>query len=193
MPERIFRRYIPIGGGYVTPTFVRRWNTSTNSYIDASFVRKWDPSTQTWIDVWPLDQGPTINVGGGNFSSFMTSNFAQVSITFQSTGQKAVFVMDSDGGTTTTYANEWLDTQESGIGSGYEIRANYSGDPLSSGSSPVNQWLSLSSTRSWNIFMNTNGDRSETIIIEIRPVGGNIVSGTYNLSVNFFSFGGGFP
>lgn len=133
-------------------------------------------------------KGPISDFGGSmNATRVPSSTAATATVTFNTDGT----VSGTIGGTGSNGAtgDRWYQPTESGIGSGYWIRAT-----LSSGLSPnngnpgVGTWLALSSGRTWGYTSGggTLGTRDGTLLFEIASDSGGstvVCSGSFSFSV----------
>jgi hypothetical protein len=89
---------------------------------------------------------------------------ARAAYTLANTGQVIL-------GVATFYEN-WIDPQF-GM-SDYEARATLTAGALTNGT--TGSWLNLGTTRQWDVERSSLGTNSATLTMEIRPVGGSVVT-----------------
>ena len=94
---------------------------------------------------------------------FPSSQDAEAGVSVKSDGTCTSF---TEGGGTQSETPNWLST---GVGSDYEVRATVTAGSTPNGAS-VNTWLSLGTTRYWNVFESRFGigTTNTTLTIEIR-------------------------
>ena len=96
---------------------------------------------------------------------------ARAAYTLANTGQVIL-------GVATFYEN-WIDPQF--VMSDYEARATLTAGALTNGT--TGSWLNLGTSRQWDVERSSLGTNSATLTMEIRPVGGSVVtSATITLS-----------
>ena len=119
------------------------------------------------------DPAPTVTINNGTVSNVQVGASSTASITFNSNGTV------SSVGNISTYTTDWIDPT-SAAPDDYEIIAVPSSGSVSSGT--VNQWLPLTSNRTWSKTQSSIGQVSVIIDFKIRKGSGpELDSGTITL------------
>jgi hypothetical protein len=122
--------------------------------------------------------GPRVNIsGGGGASDTQIGIPAFASISFESDGD----VVSANTGGTSDDGN-WVEPKYAAPGA-YEIMAHQnSGDALAGGSSALDTWLALSSTRTWVLSTSGAAAKNASLTVSIRLGSTTLSSGAFALA-----------